>query len=372
VQVGLADKYAPTPRPLEPAVFFYVDLGSNAADSALAIHQELRRRGSTLRLYWGVEDLSVPVPEGGIPIVKRSEDWFAKINRCRYVVNNYGGIWGFAKDPGQRYLQTWHGTPLKLIGVSEARRKNASNERLEQIAAEAADWDAFVSPSPYFSALVPTEFLYHGPTLESGYPRNDRLVTATPAERAELRGKLGVPPAAKVLLYAPTYREGQRDAWKASMFDGLDLNRLTSLLGPDWYVLLRGHSFNARDDHGDRSNRWVIDVTRHPDVNDLYLTADVLVTDYSSVMFDYAVTGKPMAFFTPDIKQYVASRGVYFDLESTAPGPRHDDVVALAESLRDLDSLTARYRDEYAAFREKFAPWDDGKATARVVDAFFD
>jgi CDP-glycerol glycerophosphotransferase len=155
------------------------------------------------------------------------------------------------------------------------------------------------------------------------------------------------------------------------MFDGLDLVRLLDLLGPEWRVLLRGHSFNARDDQADRSEGRLIDVTRHPDVNDLYLAADALVTDYSSVMFDFAVTGKPMAFFTPDIEQYVAARGVYFDLAETVPGPLYEDVAHLADGLRDLDALAARYRDKYAAFCGRFAPWDDGKAAARVVDAFF-
>jgi CDP-glycerol glycerophosphotransferase len=371
-QAALATKYGASPRQLEDAVFFLVDVGNNAADSALAIHQELRRRGATMPLYWGVEDLSVPVPEGGIPIVKRSEEWFAKVNRSRYLVNNYGGMWGLRKDPTQRYLQTWHGTPLKYIGVSEARHRGALKPRFDQIAAEAAEWDAFVSPSPYFSALIPGEFLYHGPILETGYPRNDRLATATPDDRAAIREQFGIPPAAKVLLYAPTFRDNERRGWRAPLFDGLDLGRLLDLLGPEWTVLLRGHIFNANDNHADRTAGRLIDVTRHSDINDLYLASDVLVTDYSSVMFDYAVTGKPMAFFTPDLEEYVAGRGTYFDLREEAPGPLHVKVDELATGLLDLDGLAAHHRDRYDSFRAKFAPWDDGKAAARVIDAFFD
>jgi CDP-glycerol glycerophosphotransferase len=371
-QAKLIERYGTSPRELEDAVFFIVDMGSNASDTALALHHELRRRGSSLGLYWGVEDLSVPVPEGGTAILKRSEEWFAKLNGSRFIVNNYGGVWGLTKDPHQRYLQTWHGTPYKYIGVSEARHKNAANSRLENIAKEASEWDALVSPSPYFSALAAPELFFNGTLLETGYPRNDRLANADPDERARLRTLFGIPESANALLYAPTYREGQRHGWKAALFEGLDLERLLSLLGPDWYVLLRGHSFNARDDHADRSRSRLIDVTRHRDVNDLYLASDALVTDYSSVMFDYAVTGRPMAFFTPDLKKYVAARGVYFDLAEHAPGPLAEDVVELAEHLRDLDALAAGYREKYTAFRDKFAPWDDGKAAARVVDAFFE
>ncbi len=372
-QARLAAKYGVSPRNLDDAaVFFLVDIGNNAADSALAIHNELRRRGSRLKLYWGVEDLSVPVPDGGIPVVKRTEEWFAKVNSCRYLVNNYGGMWGLTKDSGQRYLQTWHGTPLKFIGASEARHRGALKPRFDQIAAEAAEWDAFVSPSPYFSALIPSEFLYHGAVLETGYPRNDRLATASAADQQAIRARFDIPAAAKVALYAPTFRDNERRGWRAPLFDGLDLGRLLDLLGRDWVLLLRGHIFNANDDHADRTAGRLIDVTRHGDINDLYLASDVLITDYSSVMFDYAVTGKPMVFFTPDLDAYVAGRGTYFDLREEAPGPLYTKVGDLAAGLADLHGLANLHRDRYDAFRTKFAPWDDGKAAARVIDAFFD
>jgi CDP-glycerol glycerophosphotransferase len=370
-QTSLESEHASLSRTLEDGVFFYVDLGASASDSALAIHEELRRRGTPLRLYWGVDDLSVAVPKGGIPVVKSSPQWYEKLNGCRYVVNNYGGVGGLVKHPDQRYLQTWHGTPYKFIGVSEAKHKNSFDSRYETIAREASEWDAFISPSPYMSELIPTEFLYSGSVLETGYPRNDRLVTAGARERDELRRAFGIPADARALLYAPTFREGQRHGWRAGLFDGLDLARLQAMLGPDWYILLRGHSFNARDTRASRSEGRLIDTTHHPDVNDLYLASDVLVTDYSSVMFDYAVTGKPIAYFTPDLKQYVAARGAYFDLAEFAPGPLFSDVVHLADALRDPEQLRAAHAERYEAFRMRFAPWDDGKAAARVVDVFF-
>lgn len=370
-QERLQRRHSGEKRQIEDAAFFYVDLGSRATDSALAIHNELRRRNAGLHLYWGVEDLSIPVPEGGIPVVKNSPEWYDKVNRARYIVNNYGGIHGLTKHPQQRYLQTWHGTPYKYIGASEARHKNSFDSRYKTIEREAEEWDAFVSQSPFMSALIPEDFRYQGRILETGYPRNDRLVLADAAEKQRLRSLLGIPSGAMVLLYAPTFREGQRHGWRASLFEGLDLHRLQELLGPDWYIILRGHSFNARDTRANRSDNRLIDLTQHHDINDLYISSDVLVTDYSSAMFDYAVTGKPMALFTPDIKQFVASRGAYFDLSEEAPGPLYEDVVHLAEGLTDLDSLVSRSADSYAKFSQRFVPWDDGKAAARVVDQFF-
>jgi CDP-glycerol glycerophosphotransferase len=221
------------------------------------------------------------------------------------------------------------------------------------------------------TSMIESEFLYTGDVLDSGYPRNDRLATATPDDAVMVRDGLGLPRTAKVLLYAPTFRENQRRGWRAELFDALDLDRLMTLLGPDWYVLLRGHSFNARNDQLDRSRGRLLDATLHPDVNDLYIAADALVTDYSSTMFDFAVTGKPMAFFTPDLEQYVVARGAYFDLSEVAPGPLYPDVAHLGDALRDLEGLATQFAGRYAAFCERFTPWDDGKAAARVVDSFF-
>jgi CDP-glycerol glycerophosphotransferase len=359
-------------RRLEDAVFFYVDMGLRAADSALALHDEIRRRGLGLTLYWGVVSADVAVPPGGIAVIKGSNDWYAKVNASRYVVNNYGGILGLRKHPEQRVLQTWHGTPYKFVGRSELRHRGASADKIAAISREAAEWDAFISPSPYMSALIRTEWDFKGTVLETGYPRNDRLVLADRAARQALRADFDLPTDARIVLYAPTFREHQRQGWCADLFDGLDVDELCARLGPGWYVLVRGHSFTARKGSTRRGGDRIRDVTGHPDVNDLYLIADVLVTDYSSSMFDFAVTGKPIVYFTPDMARYSAERGVYFDLAECAPGPLYTDVEALAEGLRGLPALAERYRDRYAAFRGRFAPWDDGHAAARVVDAFFD
>ena len=305
-----------------------------------------------------------------MPIVKRTADWFDKLNSSRFIVNNYGGIWGLTKSRATLSADLAR-HPVQGDRAVRGATQGRSTERIEQIKAEAADWDAFVSQSPYLSAMVPSEFAFHGTLLETGYPRNDRLITASASEREAIRERLGVHTAAEIMLYAPTFRESMRDGWRADLYEGLDVSRLAALLGPDWRILLRGHSFTARDDHVDRSADLVVDVTRERDINDLYLASDVLVTDYSSVMFDYAVTRKPMAFFTPDIKQYVATRGVYFDLAEVAPGPLCTTMKQLADEVRDLGALSSKYVGRAEAFRERFAPWDDGKAAARVVDAFF-
>jgi CDP-glycerol glycerophosphotransferase len=356
----------------EDAVFFCVDLGSNASDSALALHRELLRRDAGLTLYWGVDDHAVQVPPGGVPVAKHGRAWFEKVAASRYLVNNYGGIDGYAPRPHQRYLQTWHGTPYKFIGRSLAEHQGLPEEEVAAGRDEGRHWHALVSPSPYFSQLARRELFYDGPLLETGYPRNDVLAGSSPEQAAALRERLGIPTDAKVLLYAPTFRDLAREGWSASLFTGLDLQALSDHLGEEWVVLLRGHSFNARHDLKDRSRGRVVDATHHHDINELYLAADALVTDYSSAMFDFCVTGKPILYFVPDLEQYVETRGVYFDLEAVAPGPWCATQAQVHAALDALDGYDAAFGERYRAFRERFAPWDDGGAAARVVDAFFD
>ena len=147
----------------------------------------------------------------------------------------------------------------------------------------------------------------------------------------------------------------------------LDSEAVRSAFGPRATVLLRGHSNTLNDRAGDSTG--VIDVTAHSDINELFLAADVLITDYSSVMFDFSVTGKPMIFLTPDLAEYRdKTRGFYFDFEAAAPGPLCATSDEVIDHLRRLDVLSTRYADAYAAFRERFVPRDDGHAAARVVD----
>ncbi len=117
---------------------------------------------------------------------------------------------------------------------------------------------------------------------------------------------------------------------------------------------------------------FAFDVTGYPDIGDLLLVTDVLITDYSSVMFDFAPTGRPMLFFTYDLEQYRDHlRGFYFDFEAAAPGPLLASSEQVVDALADIDSVTATYAAPLAAFTARFCPLDDGKASARACDLIF-
>src|SRR5699024_3966276 len=196
------------------------------------------------------------------------------------------------------------------------------------------------------------------------YPRNDILVNGVTDESLRMvRERLGISREQKVLLYMPTWREDDK-----SIFNELDLNLLKRQLGDEWVVLVRGHAMNAKKRIA-TSIDGVIDVSLVNDPAVLYLLADVMVTDYSSSMFDFTITGKPVAFFVPDYQRYRDElRGMYFDLFECAPGPLVATTVDLIEFVEGLPSSARTYGKKYDAWRAQFNPWDDGRATERVVD----
>jgi CDP-glycerol glycerophosphotransferase (TagB/SpsB family) len=213
----------------------------------------------------------------------------------------------------------------------------------------------------------------HRPIWELGYPRNDVLAAGPERDTivAATRRAVGVPEGARVVLYAPTWRDDRTE-----MVDYIDLATFAEELGDDHVLLVRGHSRTLRYGQ-DLEGVRLIDVTSYPSMTDLLLLADVLVTDYSSAMFDFAGTGKPMVFFTPDLAHYSTDlRGFYFDLLAEAPGA----VVHEREALRDAILATrgtaggrdAAARDRAAAWRERFTPLDDGHAGERVVQRLLD
>ena len=177
------------------------------------------------------------------------------------------------------------------------------------------------------------------------------LVHPAADTRERVRARLGIDPEATVVLYAPTWREADATGeWSARIFDELDLRRLADGLGRDHTVLLRGHPYSLPDSDPVAARRaGVLDVTRYPEVNDLLLASDVAVLDYSSLRFDWLLTGKPVAFFVPDLESYLARRPPLLDYASTAPGPLLRSTEEVIEALRDLPGLAARLRRRAAA-----------------------
>jgi CDP-glycerol glycerophosphotransferase len=361
--------------PLRDSAVFVSWKGKQCGDNPLAIAEELRRRGDDREHIWAVADYSVPAPGGARTVLTGTEDYFEALGRSKYVIANDDMGMNYHKRDGQVYVQTWHGTPLKKIGFDITQPQFISGVGyFDVLAADVAKWNLLLSPNPFSTPIMRQAFRYDGEVLESGYPRNDVLRSGD-ADRiaADVRRRIGLPEGKRAVLYAPTWRDNQYYASGRYRFDfRLDLERAWRQLGDDYVFLIRGHHHMAEDVPAGTRPQFAINVTAYPDISELFLVSDILVTDYSSVMFDFAPTGRPILFFTYDLAQYRDDlRGFYFDFEAEAPGPllaTSDEVVA---AIGDIDSVAAAHRGAYAAFAAKFCPLDDGKAAARACDRIF-
>lgn len=356
---------AARPEPLE-AVFFESFYGQNASCNPLALDRAIAAARPDVARYWGVADASVAVPEGSIPLVEGSAEWWRVRAGARLIVVNDWLRNRYRARPHQKVLQTWHGTMLKKLALS---RKRPGLRTALATLRERSRWDILLAQNDFAKRIFRRAYAYLGPIWEEGYPRDDVLAVPSPPTRtssrgdaAAIRARLGIPDGARVLLYAPTWCDDRPDH-----VDHLNVSRFMEQLGPGYVMLIRGHARTLQPGEDVRAG-GVIDVTSYPDVSDLFLAADALVTDYSSVMFDFSVTGKPIYFFTPDLDRYrEVLRGFYFDLLPVAPGPVVQEVSELLELVRHPDGVRVEYAARYAAWRERFNPRDDGHAAERVV-----
>lgn len=356
-QGALERRYVDRTVPLENAVFFESFYGRGAGCNPLAIDRELARVAAGVIRYWSVVDLSVRVPEGAVAVVEGSPEWWRARSASRLLVVNDWLRRRFARRSGQRVLQTWHGTPLKRLAL---HRPGFDPRRAGAVIKESLRWDVLLAQNPYAAGILRKAYAFLGrPVWVEGYPRNDVLRTG---DAAAVRAELGIRADERVLLYAPTWRDDRQE-----IVDFLDPARLASETGS--VVLVRGHSRTLLPGH-DVAGPRVIDVTGYPDAAPLLLAADALITDYSSVMFDFGVTGKPMYFLVPDMDHYRGElRGFYFDLAAHAPGPL---VRTQDELVEALAADPSDYADRYAAWTARFNARDDGRASERVVARILD
>jgi CDP-glycerol glycerophosphotransferase len=361
------------------SVFLRAMFSEFASGNGLGLHEELRRRGSQLELLWSVKDHSVPLPPGGTGVVERSRAWHQAVARSRYHMVDVHQLEWFVRPREQVLIQTFHGYPYKVMGHDWWEKMGNSVQEIGSLDRRTREWSALVSPAPYATPLLRAAFLDpagadHVPVLEIGYPRNDALLRPESSGiRARARAALGLDDDAIAVLYAPTFRDylsaEDRTARTVSFFDA---DEAIALLPENYVLLIRGHTFNARiRTDRVRASDLVVDVTDHPDVTELILASDAGVLDYSSLRFDYVLSGKPMIFLVPDLAEYNRARGGLIPYEQTAPGPHTASTEETVSWLRDLPRLTEEYAKARRRFRADFVGLEDGHAAARLVDALF-
>ena len=360
-------------EPLRDAVVYSSFGGRQCSDSPRAIHAELVRRGAPLEHLWVVADGMAEVPRGATELRESSREHHEALARARYVVTNDHFPDWFRRRDEQVCVQTWHGTPLKRLGFDVSAMQKTIRNFESHWDERVRNWQYVISPNRFSTPILRRAYRVEGELLETGYPRIDVLAQdRRDAAGLELRRRLGIPDGVRTVLYAPTYRDQVLDRRNRYRLDlHLDLERLRAAVGEDTVILFRKHHYVV-DPVPATADGFVRDVSAYPDGTELLLAADVLVTDYSSMMFDYANTGRPMLFFTYDLDLYRDEvRGFYFDFLERAPGPLLRTSDQVAEALAGIDDVREQYAARYEAFAAEFCELDDGHASARVVDRVF-
>lgn len=354
-----------------PVRVVFNSFGGRYSDNPRAIYEALVARGTEMDAVW----LARPEVRGDFPAdVHLEEHWGpgarAALECADVIVSNDGLSREWDKQPTTTYLQTWHGTPLKRLHRDAVW---APEGRLEMIMRDIARWDHLLSPNAASTPHLRSAFGFTGPVHETGYPRNDVLSAPDRDERrARVRAALGIAEHVRAVLYAPTWRDDLVLSDDGPSYDlPVDLGDLARDLGPDHVLLVRLHAM-VSDRLVVQGSPPLLDVSRYPDVSELYLAADVLVTDYSSTMFDFAVTGKPIVHFTYDLEHYRDDlRGFYFDLAEIAPGPLWTTSEEVVAAIAELGRQPWQPSERYNRFRERFCSLEDGAATERVLQLFF-
>jgi CDP-glycerol glycerophosphotransferase len=251
-----------------------------------------------------------------------------------------------------------------MMGMDQADHPAAAKDQNFHAQMRRADrWDFSVTANAHTTIAWERAYPCRYETLEVGYPRNDRLAGATPADSAAVRERLGIRPHERVILYTPTHRE-----WLPRGRQVLDVEAFADRLDPDTVLLVRAHYFYVAPDQQVQTRRGrIVDVSAYPVVEDLYLAADVMMTDYSSAMFDFAVLDRPLVIYAPDWQAYRELRGVYFDLMELPPGEVATTFSGLVDVFAGGSYASADAAAKRARFRERFCYLDDGRAAERVV-----
>lgn len=361
--------------PVKKVIVFESFFGKQLSDSPKAIYEYLKEHEDyqQYRLIWSVKSsFETFFDAANCEYVRRgSFKWLLLMARARYWVNNTRQPAWLTKNKRTTYIQTWHGTPLKKLGVDIEQvtmpGTTTANYRINFIR-DTKKWDVLLAQNDYSAKVFERAFkVDKTKIITTGYPRNDRLTRYKTQDTIAIKQQLNLPQDKKIILYAPTWKDNQsyrRGQYKA--FLELDLKQLYQSLGEEYLILIKWHYLIA--DHVTIPSEYAdfaIKVPQTMDINDYFLISDILITDYSSVFFDFAILNRPIVFFTPDWEKYQTEvRGMYPELSDDLPGAVVQTTTALIQAIQQSTPPSA-------AFIKRYCYLEDGQATARVVAQMF-
>lgn len=355
--------------------------GKNYSDSPKYIYEYMQKHYPKLNYIWVFKNPNQNVITGNaVKVKKGSKEYYDAYSKAKFWVTNARLPLYLNKKDNQIYIQTWHGTPLKRLAndMKIVRMPGTTTPKYKKnFYAETSRWDYLISPNRYSTNIFKTAFwMDENRTLEIGYPRNDILVNRSNDQEyiEKLKKELNIPKGKKIIMYAPTWRDDEFVKKGKYLFDlKINLENLQKELGDEFVILLRMHYLisNALDLSGYED--FAIDVSNYNDISELYLISDALITDYSSVMFDFGILKRPQYFFDYDIEKYDKGlRGFYMDYMNDLPGEIITDEFKLAEELKDIDKHKEKYKDKIERFYDKFCSIEKGQSSKIIGDFIYD
>lgn len=348
--------------------------GKSASDSPYALYLELKMTRPTAQFIWVFADtncedaLRLNLESNTRCVSRGSSAYFNAYASSQYWIANCRLPYRLIPRTPQTLLQCWHGTPLKKLGL-DIKVENHPTSSLKAMHF-AYQWEGkrcnyFLSPSAYASQCFKSAFdLKNEQIIELGYPRNDELTRyqSDHAYQTSIKTRLGIDLHKKVILYAPTFRDDDFSSGKHVASNQLDNEAFKSEFNRDEVqFLFRGHYFTQVSPSDDE---FFINVSDYPRINDLLLIADEVITDYSSLFFDYLILQRPIYFYMYDKDKYINGlRGVYLNIEQDMPGPVCESQARLIETLKQTESS----RQTEQQYNNQYNPHEDGKASMRII-----
>lgn len=297
----------------------------------------------------------------------RSKYWIVNCKLPKYVL----------KKKNQIYLQTWHGTPLKKLAhdieVPENTTFYRSGMSAEEMRAtydnDVSKYNYMISPSAFTTEVFQSAFMINRERLiETGYPRNDILSNYQESDIEAIKTSLNIPKDKKVILYAPTWRDNSFNLKGYTFKLKVDFEKWYKTLSDEYIVVFKPHYLIVNDFDLSQVKDFVYYVDPQADISSLYLIADILVTDYSSVFFDYAILKRPIYFYMYDLESYRDElRGFYLDIYKELPGAIVEDEEQLLAQIHANDFDYSRLEK----FNQRFNNCEDGMASKRVLEILF-
>lgn len=351
----------------ERMFFFESNLGKQYTGNPRYIYERMLERYPNFIYVWCYSGRE-RIPGNPIIVSRASAEYYKLLAKSRYIINNTTfPLWYQRRETF--YLQTWHGTPFKRLHWDITSRP-LKNRSTPEFYTKSTRWDALLSPNNYSTKIFRSAFKYEGEILEYGYPANDIFYDQQRYDkvRRRIREKLGIfDERTPVFLYAPTWRDGKHLGNSMFEFDlMLDPHKFLKHAPRKSVLLIRSHHMSSSEKELAKLGGRAINVSTWDDAIELMCAADVLITDYSSIVFDWYCSRKPVIYYVPDYEQYVGKlRGAYFDLNDNHAG----EICKTQEELFNvLEPASSQRTTSYNDFYATFCGTHDGMASDRVID----